>query len=123
MQYQILKFFQSIQNPFLSVIANCLSFLGEALILIVVAIVFYYGIDKKKAFSFISSMIFALIGTNGLKAIFRRPRPFVVHNEYFIFAVNQKIGYIKLGGIVRALGIADVFCIYIKCKRSCHTKE
>ena len=49
--------------------------------------------------------------------------PFVVHNEYFIFAVNQKIGYIELGGIMRALGIADVFCIYIKCKRSCHTKE
>lgn len=93
MQYQILKFFQSIQNPFLSVIANCLSFLGEALILIVVAIVFYYGIDKKKAFSFISSMFFALIGTNGLKAIFRRPRPFVVHNDLLADRVETADGY------------------------------
>ena len=49
--------------------------------------------------------------------------PFVVHNEYFIFAVKHKIGYIELGGIVRALGIADVFTVYIKRKRSCYAKE
>ena len=52
MQYQILKFYQSIQNPVLSFFANLLSFFGEEVALIVVAIIFLYGIDNKKTFAF-----------------------------------------------------------------------
>ena len=61
MQYQILKFYQSIQNPVLSFFANLLSFFGEEVALIVVAIIFLYGIDKKKTFAFVNSMVLALI--------------------------------------------------------------
>lgn len=93
MQYQILKFYQSIQNPVLSFIANLLSFVGEAGILVVVSIIFLYGIDKKKAFSFISSMIFAIIGTNTLKSIFRVQRPFVVHKDLIADRVETAGGY------------------------------
>ncbi len=93
MQYQILKFFQSIQNPVLSFIANMLSFFGEQTILIVVAIIFLFGVSKKKAFGFISSMMFALMTTNGLKAIFRRPRPFVVHSDLIADRIETAGGY------------------------------
>ena len=47
MQYQILKFYQSIQNPVLSFIANLLSFAGEQTLLVVVAIIFLFGVSKK----------------------------------------------------------------------------
>ena len=93
MQYQILKFFQSIQNPVLSFVANLLSFFGEETILIVIAIIFLYGIDKKKAFAFITSMVYAIIGTNILKAIFRKPRPFIVHKDLIPDRVETAGGY------------------------------
>ena len=93
MQYQILKFYQSIQNPVLSFFANLLSFFGEEVALIVVAIIFLYGIDKKKTFAFVNSMVLALIGTNGLKAIFRSPRPFVKHADLIADRVETAGGY------------------------------
>ena len=93
MQYQILKFYQSIQNPVLSFIANLLSFAGEQTILVVVAIIFLFGVSKKKAFSFITSMMFALMTTNGLKAVFRSPRPFVVHKDLIADRVETAGGY------------------------------
>ena len=93
MQYQILKFYQSIQNPVLSFIANLLSFAGEQTLLIVVAIIFLFGVSKKKAFSFITSMMFALMTTNGLKAVLRNPRPFVVHKDLIADRVETADGY------------------------------
>ena len=93
MQYQILKFFQEIANPFLSFIANTLSLCGEQAVMIVIILIIYYGLDKAKGFAIISSMFTSLIAVNGIKAIVRAPRPFIVHSDLIGDRLETATGY------------------------------
>lgn len=93
MQYSILKMFQQIANPFMDSLANLLSLLGEQYVMIVIILIVYYGIDKKKGFSIFSSMFISLIAVNGIKAIVRAPRPFVVHPDLVSGRLETATGY------------------------------
>jgi len=81
MSESILLFFINISNPFLDLIANVSSFLGEQTILILILAIVMYTIDKNKGFSICGSLIISLFAMSSLKAIFRAPRPFTVISE------------------------------------------
>lgn len=93
MQYSFLKMFQQIANPFLDTLANLLSLCGEQYIMIVIILIIYYGIDKKKGFAVFSSMFVSLIAVNGIKAIVRAPRPFIVHPDLVSGRLETATGY------------------------------
>lgn len=93
MQYSILKIFQDIANPFLDTVANLLSLCGEQYVMIVILLVIYYGIDKAKGFSIFSSMFVSLILVNGIKAVVRAPRPFIVHPDLVSGRLETATGY------------------------------
>ena len=81
MQLEIMLFFQRIQNPFLSFLANLFSAFAEESLMIVILITIYWCFDKKKGFAIFSSLFLSLITMQTLKAIVRAPRPFEAHPE------------------------------------------
>ena len=93
MQYTILKFMQSLHSPFMDIIANFLSFLGESTIMILIFMLIYYGWSKKKGFGMLSAITTALVTTNAVKAIFRIPRPFMVHEDLLGGRLETATGY------------------------------
>lgn len=81
MQLEILLFFQSVQNGFLTALANFFSFFGEEIAMILILLSIYWCVDKKKGFILFGNLMTALMCMQILKAIFRIPRPFVKHPE------------------------------------------
>ncbi len=81
MSESILLFFINISNPFLDLVSNISSFLGEQTILILILAIVMYTIDKNKGFAICGSLIISLFAMSSLKAIFRAPRPFTVLSE------------------------------------------
>ena len=81
MQLDIMLFFQRIQNPVLSFIANLISAFGEESVMILILVTIYWCFDKKKGFAIFSSLFISLVTMQTLKAIIRAPRPFQVHPE------------------------------------------
>ena len=74
-------FFQRIATPVLDIIANLLSSFGEENIMIIILVMIYWAIDKKKGFQIFTSLMLSLTAMQTLKAIVRAPRPFQVHPE------------------------------------------
>ena len=61
MQLEIMLFFQRIQNPVLSFLANLFSAFAEESLMIVILITIYWCFDKKKGFAIFSSLFLSLI--------------------------------------------------------------
>lgn len=93
MQKEILMFFISISNPFLDLIANIASSLGEEAIIIVLLGWILYGVDKKKGFAICGSILSATITMGILKAIIKAPRPFQVLKEIKGKRLTTATGY------------------------------
>lgn len=81
MQLEIMLFFQSVQNGFLTALANFFSFFGEEVAMILILLSIYWCINKKKGFILFCNLMTSLMCMQILKAIFRVPRPFVKHPE------------------------------------------
>ena len=81
MQLEIMLFFQRIQNPFFSFLANLFSAFGEESLMIIILLTIYWAVDKKKGFVIFSSLFLSLGIMQTLKAIVRAPRPFEAHPE------------------------------------------
>ncbi len=77
----ILLFFQNIRNPFLTFLANFISFLGEEPIPVLFTLLLFWCISKKKGIAFICSIFTAIDEMQAIKCIARYPRPFVVYPE------------------------------------------
>lgn len=93
MQKEILMFFISISNPFLDLVANIASSLGEEAIIIVLLGWILYGVDKKKGFAICGSILSATITMGVLKAIIKAPRPFQVLKEIEGKRLTTATGY------------------------------
>jgi undecaprenyl-diphosphatase len=78
MQESILLFFQNHATPFLDVVANFASAIGEQTTVIAVIVAILWCHDKKKGFAICSTMLFSVATMGTLKAIVRSPRPFAV---------------------------------------------
>ena len=70
MQLEIMLFFQRIQNPVLSFLANLFSAFGEESVMILILVAIYWCFDKKKGFAVFSSLFISML-----------TRPFQVHPD------------------------------------------
>lgn len=90
----ILLFFQNIRNPFLTCLANLISFLGEEPIPVLFTLLLFWCISKKKGIAFICSIFTAIDAMQSIKCIARYPRPFVVWPELIKpLRINTATGY------------------------------
>jgi len=78
LQITILKFFQDIGTPFLDLLANIITMFGEQTLIIGLAAMIFWCIDKRKGYT-IGMILLTSITTMGiLKDIVKYPRPFQV---------------------------------------------
>ena len=81
MQLDIMLFFQSIHNGFLSFLANFFSFFGEEIAMLVILLPIYWAWNKKHGFLIFSNLMSSLFTMQVTKGICRVERPFVQHPE------------------------------------------
>ena len=77
----IILWLQTLSNPVLDYIMLGLTQLGSEILFLVAAVILYWCVDKKFAFRFMNVYILGVSLNEGLKAIIRRPRPFVAHPD------------------------------------------
>lgn len=74
---EILRLLENIRTPLLDEIMLMLTELGGEIPLIVLALIFFWCIDKRKAYYIISIGFFGLLSNQFLKMLFRVPRPWL----------------------------------------------
>lgn len=77
-QISILSFFQNLSTPFLDKIVSVITMLGEQTVVIAVAALIFWCIDKKKGYSICLTLLISILSMGIFKAIFKSPRPFQV---------------------------------------------
>ena len=80
-ELEIIKGLQSISNGFLNFLASAISFLGEQYMLIIMAAVIYFIINKEFGETFCFTALFSNTMNGVLKLFFNRTRPFVKDPE------------------------------------------
>jgi len=93
LHYQIMYFFSNIHKPVMDTIAQLLTILGEEYVIIAVAMVFFWCIDKKKGFASFFSMLVALNLMNIVKVIVKFPRPWTVLKDLNVVRKETATGY------------------------------
>lgn len=93
MQAQILLFFQNHSAPFLDNLAQVVTFFGESTSVLLIGLVIYWCIDKKRGFAIFSSLYTAHIASGVIKSIVRMPRPFTVLPEIKGKRLSTATGY------------------------------
>jgi undecaprenyl-diphosphatase len=91
--YQIMYFFSNMHNPVRNTIAQALTILGEEYVLIAVAMIFYWCIDKKRGFAAFFSMLVAMNLMNIVKVIVKFPRPWTVLKDLDVVRKETATGY------------------------------
>ena len=91
--YKIMYFFSNIHSPVLDTIAQILTILGEEYVIIAVAMIFFWCIDKKKGFASFFSMLVALNLMNIVKVIVKFPRPWTVLKDLNVVRKETATGY------------------------------
>ena len=81
---QLLYFLESIRNPVLDAIVSLVTHLGGETLFIVIALVFYWCIDKKKGYYILAVGFLGTILNQFLKLMFRIPRPWVKDPNFTI---------------------------------------
>lgn len=80
----VMLFFQSLRVPFLSFLAEAVSFLGETAWTAGVILFVYFCIDKRKGFGLGAVSMTGHLLNNTFKVIFRIPRPWVKYPDDII---------------------------------------
>ena len=73
----ILRFLEGLRNPVFDVLFSLITRLGEELIFILIGLLFYWCIDKKKGYFLLSVGFIGTLLNQFLKLCFRIPRPWV----------------------------------------------
>lgn len=81
---EVLKFLESIRTPFGDTFFSLVTHLGEETIFIVVGLLFFWCIDKKKGYFILSVGFLGIVLNQFLKLWFRIPRPWVRDPEFTI---------------------------------------
>lgn len=116
MEVNIVKFIQSGANPFWDVIFKSVTYAGSFYALAIMFMIFYYGVNKKYAFSFLVGSIGACGANFALKHIINRPRPWQASN--LIEAKTVESGYSMPSGHSQTVAsVASGACMYKKAKR------
>lgn len=81
---ELLYLLESIRNPVLNAIVSVITYLGGETVFIVVALLFFWCIDKRKGYYILSVCFMGTIINQFLKLMFRIPRPWVKDPEFTI---------------------------------------
>lgn len=81
MQTAIIRFFNSISSPFLDILGEAFSYLGEETVFILIIAWMLWCGSKKQGYIICSTLFTSLTVMNIIKAIVRAPRPFQVLPE------------------------------------------
>ena len=81
---EVLKFLESIRTPFGDTFFSLVTHLGEETIFIVVGLLFFWCLDKKKGYFLLSVGFLGTVINQFLKLWFRIPRPWVRDPEFTI---------------------------------------
>lgn len=73
-----IKGLQSLSNAFFDAVNLGITYLGDEIFFIVVAVVLYWCVDKKFAYKFMNVYILSVAANEGLKSIVARRRPYLV---------------------------------------------
>ncbi len=79
-----LRFLEGLRTPFLDTLFSLITHLGEETVLILVGLIFYWCIDKKKGYYVLSVGFIGTIINQFLKLLFRVPRPWVKDPSFTI---------------------------------------
>jgi len=90
---QIMYFFSSIHNPVLNAFAQFFTILGEEYVIIAVAMLFFWCIDKKKGFASLFPMLVAVNVMNIVKVLVRFPRPWTVLTDLDVVRKETATGW------------------------------
>ena len=74
-QIEILQWIQSFQNPALDLIARCITFFGEQYFVVPIAAFCFWCVDKELGYWLCWCTGLTNLLTNGIKGIFKTPRP------------------------------------------------
>lgn len=89
MELEIIRHLQTLRTPFIDALASGITFLGDELAFIVVAVVFYWAVDKRFGFKLINVYLLGQCALEGLKNVVRRPRPYTYEG---IVSVTEPTG-------------------------------
>lgn len=81
---QVLYFFERIRNPFLDFLMSTLTHLGEETVLVALALVFLWCINKREGYYLLSVSFAGLVVNQFLKIVCRIPRPWVKDPSFTI---------------------------------------
>lgn len=79
-----LKFLEGLRNPALDVFFSLVTRLGEELIFILIGLIFYWCVDKRKGYFLLSVGFIGTLFNQFLKLCFRIPRPWVKDPSFTI---------------------------------------
>lgn len=86
----VLRFFESIRNPFLDGIMSTITHFGEEIILIAFILIMFWCINKKEGYYLIIVGFMGIIAQQFLKLLFRIPRPWVLDKNFTIVESARK---------------------------------
>ena len=81
---EVLYFFESIRNPFLDFLMSALTHLGEETVLVVLALLFLWCVDKREGYYLLSVSFAGIVVNQFLKIVCRIPRPWVKDPNFTI---------------------------------------
>lgn len=81
---EFLRLLESIRTPFLDRLMQGISYLGEELVFLVVALTIFWCVSKRMGYYVLSVGFFGTLLSQFLKLVFRIPRPWVADPEFTI---------------------------------------
>ena len=92
---QFLYLLEGIRNPVLNTLMSLITTLGEETVVIVMAVLVFWCVNKKDGYYLIGVGFFGMLINQFLKVIFRIPRPWVLDENFTIVesAREQATGY------------------------------
>lgn len=81
---ELLRFFEGIRTPLFNAIFSAVTILGEETIFILIGLLFFWCINKKKGYYILSIGLMGTVANQFLKLLFRIPRPWVIDDKFTI---------------------------------------
>ena len=80
MDAQIIRFLRDISTPFTDWLFYGITFFGGEIFFIIIGVILFWTVDKKYAHKFVMTVLIVSAINLGLKAIFKRPRPYTLND-------------------------------------------
>ena len=106
-QRQILLHMAGLHTTFQNYLAQFFTMFGEEFLLVAIAVLIYWNINKKRGFTIAMSLMNALSAMGIVKAVVRFPRPWIILKDIDTIRMHTATGYSFPSG--HTTGAASVF--------------